>query len=501
MNMKAKTFSGGYKFEKFIGQPQDRLEALSIPPQVIIPLLQGLGSPLKSQVKIGDEVRCGQIIARDENVISSPVHSSINGKVIQISKMNYFNREVEMVIIEKVLGGDFKKGDNLLGQPDEERWWENAPVEEIEEVLYKSGVTSLDREGIPTRFKTSFISPGEVEDLIIHGVGSESYNISLELLLEGKNLYNFVEGLKILKKIMPGAKVHLALNEKNKEIIERVGKLTVNLDRFDIFPVVAKYPQGYDEVLIPTLLGKKFPYGYSAANIGIVVLNIQAVLGVYEAIGGKPLIERTIALCGPSFKENLHIRVRVGTPLEFIIKGRLKEGPHRLILNSLLTGFELKDLSLPVDRTFSQIIAIPENRKREFLTFLRLGPRRDSYSGTFPSKFLKISKTLDTNFHGEQRPCIQCGYCISACPVGINPTLLDRISKVGINETLMRYGIFNCIDCNLCTYVCPSKISLAKNLKQAKNKLIEAGCDNYICILPKFNLKGLEEYKGIKVTR
>jgi Na(+)-translocating NADH:ubiquinone oxidoreductase A subunit len=470
---------------------------MDIPRRVIVPLAQGFGSLSRPLVKVGDKVRAGQIIARDDGHISSPVHSTINGKVVGIEKRNYFKREVTMVVIEGDGSTDYQKIDGHTLE------WEKLSFHQIEELLYLSGVTSLDREGIPTRFKTSIIMPEDVEDLIIHGAGSEVYNLSLEVLLRGKNLYNFIEGVKILKKIMPQAQVHLALSKEKRTILEHTRKLTTRLAKFKIYPVVSKYPQGYDEVLVPSLLKKKFPYGYSAANIGIVVLTIQAVLGVYEAVvEGKPLIERTIALCGPAFKENVHIKVRVGTPLSFIFKNHgLKYAASRAVLNSLLTGFELKDLSLPVDRTFSQLVAIPENPERKLFAFLRIGARSDSYSKAFLSSFLKTKKTVDTNRYGEERPCIQCGYCEQVCPVRIIPSMLDRYAKVATNEILLRYGIFNCIDCNLCSYVCPSKIPLATNLKNAKARLIDSGCDNSLCILPKFNLIGLEEYKGVKVTR
>lgn len=494
--MIAKTFPGGYSFKGFEGQPEDELISLNAPSKVIIPLSQGFGTSLDPLVKVGDDVHAGQIIACDDNKICSPTHSSVSGKVVGIEKMNYFKREVSMAIIEGRGEGDYQRIEGYAQQ------WERLSREQIERILYTSGVTSLDREGIPTRFKTSIIGPWAVEDLIIHGIGSEVYNTSLEVLLKGRDLYKFVEGIKILKKIMPQAVVHLALNKEKKPILERIKKLTSNLDRFKIYSLVPKYPQGYDEVLIPTLLNKRFPYGYSAANISIVVLNIQALIHVFEAVTeGKPVIERKIALCGPCFKENIHINVKIGTPLEFILKDRLKDVPSRIVLNSLLTGTELNDLSLPIDRTFSQIIAIPEDKERKFLAFLRLGLKKDSYSRTFLSSLPKTKKTVNTNLYGEERPCIQCGYCSEVCPVRIIPSLLHRYFKSGVAEPLMRYGIFNCIDCNLCTYVCPSKIPLAKSLRDAKAKLIDIGCDHSLCILPRFNLRGLEEYKGVKVIR
>lgn len=494
--MKTKTFPGGYRFKNFCGQPKSVLLTPELPKKVFIPLAQGFGSPVEPNVNVGDAVKAGQIIGLSDSNISSPVHSSISGKIVDIKTANYFKRQIKMIVIEGDGKNEYEK---IEGYTHE---WNKLLPEKLEEILYKSGVTSLDREGIPTHFKSSIIKPEEVENIIVHGTGSEPYNVSLEILLEGKKLYGFVDGIKILKRIMPKAKVYLALNKEKKAIVERISKLTSNLEYAEVLPVTPKYPQGYDEILVPTVLGKKFPYGYSAANIGIVVLNIQAVLHAYEAVVlGKPVIERIVALCGLSFKENIHVKVRVGTLLKDVLKGNVKDAPARVILNSLLTGFELNDYTLPVDRTFSQIVALHEDKERKMFSFMRPGLKTDSFSNSYLSTFLKTCKEVSTNCQGEKRPCIQCGYCVSVCPVEINPTLLDRYARTSIDENLMTYGIFNCIECNLCSYVCPSKIPLGNNLKEAKIKLIEIGCDNSICILPKFNLKGLEAYKGVKTIR
>ena len=299
---------------------------------------------------------------------------------------------------------------------------------------------------------------------------------------------------------MPEAKVHLALKIKEKKLSEEISKLTADLSWLEIYRLDSKYPQGYDEMLVPTLLHKSFPYGYSAANIGIIVLNIQTVLQVYEAVvEGKPLIERTIALCGPGFRKNLHVKARIGTPLWEVIKNYLAAEPKmRLILNSFMTGPELKDYSLPVDHAYSKIVAVPENTAGQFLSFLRPGLHRYSYSNAFLT-CRALKKYPDANLHGEARPCISCSYCEEVCPVRIIPHLLSKMVKKNItDERLMKYGIFNCIGCNLCTFVCPSKIPLAQDIKEGKEKLMVQGCDQSQCILPYFNLKGLEEYRGIK---
>ena len=115
------------------------------------------------------------------------------------------------------------------------------------------------------------------------------------------------------------------------------------------------------------------------------------------------------------------------------------------------------------------------------------------------AKFLPgVKKFADTNVHGEERPCISCGFCEEACPVRIIPHLLSKYVKRSIiDETLMNYNIFNCIECGLCSFVCPSKIPLLKHMKEGHEKLIMQGCDRTQCILPYFDLKGIEEYRGV----
>jgi Na(+)-translocating NADH:ubiquinone oxidoreductase A subunit len=266
--------------------------------------------------------------------------------------------------------------------------------------------------------------------------------------------------------------------------------------------VAPKYPVDHDEVLTPLLLGGKFPHGYSAANIGVVVLDIQAVLHVYEAVAiGKPLIERTVALCGTGFREKLHVKSRLGIPLEHVIRDSVdSEKNLRFVLNSCLTGPRLSDQSLPVDRTLTTVTALLEEDESQFLAFARPGLDRDSYSRTCLSILFKknskmCQKTCGTNVHGELRPCISCTFCEEVCPVGIIPHLLFHyVEKDVIDETLLKYRIFDCMECNLCSYVCPSKIPVAQFIKEGKAELLKEGFESPE---PKIELKGVEKYKSI----
>jgi Na(+)-translocating NADH:ubiquinone oxidoreductase A subunit len=251
------------------------------------------------------------------------------------------------------------------------------------------------------------------------------------------------------------------------------------------------------------VLGEPFPFGHSAINVGVVILDSQAVVQAYEAVtAGRPAVERILALSGPGFATPTHVRVRVGTRFEHVVAGRLKDVPVRLVRNSLLSGIEVQDRAVPVTRNDGQLVAALTGAERVPFAFARPGLNRDSWTRAFLARVLPLNKQADTNLHGDERPCINCGFCSRVCPVRIIPHLITRIARrVGVSERLVNYGVFNCIDCNLCTFVCPSKIPLAQQMKETKERLLEVGCDNSSCILPRFDLRGVEEYKGVKSIR
>ncbi|MEK7395846.1 MAG: 4Fe-4S dicluster domain-containing protein [Candidatus Poribacteria bacterium] len=493
-----KTFRGGYRFAEFQGQPDDVLEETSIPTQVKIPLVQGFGSEVDCLVKVGDKVSAGQIIARNDQHVSSPIHATVNGEVNEIKKSHYLGQNCFIVTIKSDGSSEYQKISGASAN------WQQLSPESIEEILYTSGITALGYEGIPSRFNSSIIQPNDVENIIVYMLNSDPYNISPTALFHNRKIQDLLDGIDILHRIMPKAKVFVATSSEYKNVIGELDKNVAKYNWLKLLYLKSKYPQSHEAMLVKTVLGQDFPYGYSAANIGTIILDFQAVLQAYEAVAeGKPLIERTIALCGSALKAPLHVKVRTGTSLSEIAGSRIKpDVTPRFILNNLLMGTELADLALPIDRTYSQIIAIPENRNRKFLAFIRPGFRSDSYTRTFMSKYLPIAtKTVDTNKNGEERPCISCNYCEEVCPVSIIPHILSKyVQRDMIDETLANLHIFDCIQCGLCSYVCPSKISLAQHIKAGMDSLTEQGCNREVCILPHFdNIRGIvESYRGAK---
>jgi len=486
------------RFRHYAGQPQPDVETLGVPRRVVVPMLQGYGLPLEPLVEPGDRVYAGQIIGRDDATVSSPVHATVNGEVAQVTCILVGGREVSAVVIDS--DGTDSRGKLEGARPD----WHSLGAEQLEELLYSSGATGLAREGIPTRFRSAVISPESVRHVIVAQVGADVFKPDPAVLLGDDVLPAFAAGLAILGRVLPKAGFHVAVSDEEPALVRRLTSSLAGNTNTTVHALKPRYPQEFSEMLVRSVLSEDFPFGFSSANVGVVIMDAQAVLAAWAAVvEGRPVIERLIALAGPGFQNPGYLRVRVGCSFEQVIVGRLKAGDlkQKIVLDSILSGPSVEDLARPVDRTAAMIIALPDDHRRLPFAFARPGLHSESFSRGFVPAWLPLKKVANTNRHGEERPCIQCGWCARTCPVRIIPQLIYRQARRNIDETLVRYGTFNCIDCNLCTVVCPSKIPLASHIADAKTKLLEVGCDNSSCIVPRFDLKGIEDYKGVKSIR
>lgn len=465
-----KTFTGGFLFKNLSGAPKPIIEDAPVPAKVIIPLKQGYGGEVIPTVKPQEQVTAGQVIGFDYSTIASPVHASVNGTVEQIVKLKCQNEEISAVVIKTESAEGWTKLEGSGGD------FSSKKPDDIANLLYMAGVTSSGPSGFPTKFNTSSAKPDKITDIIINAVNTEPYLPTNEILLKG-NVDKFLTGVKILRHALPQAKVHIGINKQDNAIINELVNAAAGIDWLRIHLLKPKYPQEHEAMLARTILEKVVPYGGHAADIGIIVLDVQAALHAYDAvIEGKPIIERIVTLGGPAYKDNVAVRVRVGTPIEHVLANRIKKGVEekRVILGGIMTGSTQDDLSIPIDRSVSSIVALKENKEREFLTFMRAGVNRHSFSYTFLSAIFPFwTKLCDTNMHGELRPCIACTFCTDACPVDIMPHLVSKYVTFGPLEETLKLKIHACIDCGLCSYVCPAKIPLMSDIQEGRKKLME----------------------------
>lgn len=103
-----------------------------------------------------------------------------------------------------------------------------------------------------------------------------------------------------------------------------------------------------------------------------------------------------------------------------------------------------------------------------FFGFAWPGKQLLSESRTFLSSLGTTPLDMDATLHGEERACINCGWCDKKCPVDLLPQFIMKAMGAGEMEEVLELGLLDCTGCGLCTFVCPAKIDVAALMTLAK---------------------------------
>lgn len=191
-------------------------------------------------------------------------------------------------------------------------------------------------------------------------------------------------------------------------------------------------------------------------------------IGRFLTTGRYPT-EQIVSVSAPEPKDCRHIKTRIGAPLADMAARAYDPMRHQWITGGIFTGTaRLMDGFLGI--TDASLMIAPALRVRELFSFLRPGLDRPSYSRAFLSVFNHTPFPVDTDMHGEERACINCGTCARVCPVEIFPQFTYKSIYADEIEEALKHGLLDCVECGLCAYVCPSKIELSQAFIAAKHK-------------------------------
>lgn len=226
------------------------------------------------------------------------------------------------------------------------------------------------------------------------------------------------------------------LNTKEKEInkaLEVLNKLFVSLEikKADSKSVSKKTIELKREELISKFFGK------GVKNEEVIVEDILSLVYLGECfLSGQPHLDEYVVVSGSAIKENVLLKVKLGTTLDEVLEklGGSKEELGKIVVGGALGGIP----------QFSDDSAISYNAKA--ILFLNT---KDATKAT-------------------ESPCIRCAKCLRACPEGLNPIKLMELWERGEKEEFLKFGGNKCIECGLCSYVCPSKIEVANKIVTAK---------------------------------
>lgn len=411
---------------------------MELPKEVLLPMDQHIGAPAIPVVKVGDEVRVGQLVAEANGAVSAPIYSSVSGKVIKIEdNLSANGKTVPAIRIES--DGAMTVVDGLTPPTV-------TDVDSLLDACRKSGIVGLGGAGFPTAVKLAVLKKGCIHTVIINGAECEPYITSDARTMLDDTEYVY-EGIKLFQKVAPEIKKYVLAIEKNKpECIEALGNLTKDDEAVSIAKLPLLYPQGAEKIMIYNTLGITVPEGKLPADVGVVVINVSTLANLAKYVKtGMPLIEKYVTVDGNAIAKPQNVIVPIGTPvadvLEFV--GGLTDTNCKVIKGGPMTGHALRSLSEPIVKTTNAIVALTEKET--------LGKKMTA--------------------------CIHCGKCVEVCPNSLNPTAFVKALKaetVDEQMAMLENAHVNlCMDCGCCAYVCPAARPLAEQIRIAKNSLRE----------------------------
>ncbi len=416
--MEVRTFQGGAHVPHYKSFTENKpIEKLSVPSQVIIPLLQHSGAPCKPLVKEGEEVKIGQKLGDSDEFFSAPIHASVSGTVKAIEKRPVpTGGEDDCIVIETGEGPqEFEM--KQVRDPD------TVSVEEYRECVREGGVAGMGGAGLPTHVQTSPRQP--VDTLLLNGAECEPFlTCDHRLMLEKAE--ELVKGAELKMKSIGASRALIGIEVNKPDAIEAVNELIKDRDDIEVVPLEVKYPQGFKSHLIKAATGRDVPRGARSAELGCIVRNVGTTVAAYEAtVYDKPLIERVVTVSGPKVKKPGNYVIRIGTPVNHVLKecGAEELEGSKVVLGGPMTGLAQPDLNVPVVKSTTGVVVLPPEMVRETVEYM---------------------------------DCVRCGKCVEHCPMLLYPNQISTFAEAGMYEEAMEWNIMDCIECGICSYICPS---------------------------------------------
>ncbi len=427
---------GGIHPPEFKGQTQDcAIEVMPVSDELELILGQHIGAPCTPTVAKRGEIGEGDLIGEVKQGLGVPLHAPVAGKIKNIGvsahPMRVTAPSITIAVDRSIEAVQYEKRD-----------WNDLDADALLAMVHDAGIIGVGGAGFPTHVKLKPPADSPVDTLLLNGAECEPYITSdhRQMLEHGMEI---VEGAKIILKILGISKCFIGIENNKPDAIktmtEIAGRLSTGGAEIIVQPLRVKYPQGSEKQLIQAVTGRKVPAMALPAAVGVVVQNVSTAKAIYDAVVyAKPLYEKVVTIAGKGIERPANLLVKVGTKIKDIVDylGGTRASLAKIIMGGPMMGFAVSSLDIPVTKTTSAILFLAEEE-------------------------------IDTTPHSQ---CIRCGWCLEACPMGLEPKEVGIYVEANRAEDTEQFGIFDCFECGSCAYVCPAKRPLVQFIRLAKMK-------------------------------
>ncbi len=417
-----------------------------LPHQAIFPLSQHIGAPARPVVQKGDKVKVGTLLAEAGSFVSAPIYSSVSGTIVKIDSAIDATGYRKPAIIINVEGDEWEESIDRSEKLELMKDHPELTPEVIVNRVKDAGIVGMGGAGFPTFIKLTPPPTAKAECVIINAVECEPY-ITADYRLMMEHADEILVGLELLMKAAKVTTGYIGIETNKPKAIEllseKASKAFEGTDyRVEVVPLKQRYPQGGEKQLVDAVIRRQVPAPPAIpVNVGAIVQNVGTAFAVYQAVmKNKPLFERYTTVTGKRLAHPGNFLVRMGTPMQDLIDlcGGMPEGDNKLLAGGPMMGKALTSTEVPICKgTNSVTILSDEDARRK-----------------------------------EPQPCIRCAKCVGACPMGLEPYLLAKLSAFKKWEKAEAEDIVSCIECGSCQFTCPAHRPLLDNIRQGKQTVM-----------------------------
>ncbi len=407
------------------------IEKMPVPDELEIILGQHIGAPCALTVNKRDEVTEGTLIGEVKRGLGVPLHSPVSGKVkaagVSAHPMRVSSPSVTIAVDHEAPEVTYEKKD-----------WSSMSSEELLGKVRDAGIIGIGGAGFPTHVKLSPPADAKIDLLLLNGAECEPY-ITADHRQMLEHAETVCEGAAVIMKILGVSQCKIGIENNKPDAIEAMTKAAAGFDGVEVQPMEVKYPQGSEKQLIQALTGRVVPSMALPSSVGVVVQNVSTATAIYDAVVlDKPLYEKVVTIAGNGIMKPANLMVKIGTKVQDIVDylGGVKPSLSKVVMGGPMMGFAISDLNVPVTKTTSSVLFLSEDE-------------------------------IDSTTHSA---CIRCGWCLDACPMGLEPKEIGLHVEADKAEDTEQFGVFDCFECGSCAYVCPAKRPLVQFVRLAKMK-------------------------------
>lgn len=289
-------------------------------------------------------------------------------------------------------------------------------LEELQKLLEEAELTGMSGNGFLVGKKIERLKQRKSAGiLIVNGVECEPGLIHDRWLLEHYR-EQINGGIQILQQALSFDRCILAYSMDREEQRRRKKRKT---EKYEVCHVPAVYPMGEEHFLIKQVLGIEIPKEEHPVEHGILILNVQTVLQIYNIVSG-------------TYEKGRYVTV-----------ANLDTGEAKVIY--AIAGEKIRQRLQKI---------YPVNASAGYYAgggMMRAHQITDEDVFTDQICFVAVGSPADIS---NKQPCKGCGNCNRKCPVGVDIREIVKRREKDIRADISGLGLEKCVHCGSCTFFC-----------------------------------------------